>query len=125
MWNNSKDSWRELLNLSSKLCGFDRRPPRVIRALADRVEKEHAQHLRDAQRIEDRSALAAGSNSLTFGSDLPSDFARLVGAGAAHSPPTNGVNSTPNGNALEDDIWGSILNDEARSMLSTNTRYTD
>lgn len=87
------------------------------------MEKEHAQHLRDAQRIEDRSALAADPNSsvLSFSSDnSPSDFAKLVGSGAAQSPSNNGV--VPVSNGLDDDIWGSILNDEARRMLFTNIR---
>jgi SCY1-like protein 2 len=83
------------------------------------VEKEHAQHLRDAQRIEDRSTLATDPNSsiLSLSSDnSPSDFAKLVGAGAARSHSTHGVTSTSNGSSM-DDIWGSILNDEVRRML--------
>ena len=87
---------------------------RVIRALTDRVEKEHSQHLRDAQRVEDRSALA-NSSVLNLSSDN-TDFAKLVGAGTVRSPSTNSVTSTSNGNSL-DDVWGRILDDEVRSMV--------
>lgn len=71
------------------------------------MEKEHAQHLRDAQRIEDRSALATNASVASLGMDgSPSDFAKLVGGGGAQSPATNGVSIT----SSEDDLWGSILN---------------
>lgn len=83
----------------------------VIRALTDRVEKEHAQHLRDAQRIEDRSALSTNVSVATFGADGASDFAKLVGAGGAQSSPINGISTS----ASEDDIWGSILGGEVSS----------
>jgi SCY1-like protein 2 len=86
----------------------------VIRALSERVEKEHAQHLRDAQRIEDRSSLTNSNSALNLGSDNPSsDFAKLVGAGLTQSSPSaDEVASTPNESSLDDDIWGSILNDQ-------------
>src|SRR5260370_17950866 len=66
---------------TNKLLAF----PSVIRALSERVEREHAQHLRDAQRIEDRSALPIGGTGPSSVSKGPVDFETLVSGGAARS----------------------------------------
>ncbi len=79
----------------------------VIRRLGERVEKEHDQFLRDAQRIEDRSALAANSsNTQSFASTV--DFENLVGrSGVA----TNSNTVTEN-KSWGDNVWGSIFDDD-------------
>lgn len=82
--------------------------------LGDRIEKEHSQYLRDSQRVEDKSAVAAsnGIPSITSG---PVDFESLVGGGrspglsAASSPGVNGSAPAP-AKSWEDDVWGSMLN---------------
>lgn len=79
----------------------------VIRRLGERVEKEHDQFLRDAQRIEDRSALAANSsNTQSFASTV--DFENLVGrsGGVATSSDTVTENKS-----WEENVWGSIFDD--------------
>ncbi|KAF5373040.1 hypothetical protein D9758_001726 [Tetrapyrgos nigripes] len=76
----------------------------VIRQLADRVEKEHNQFLRDSQRIEDMSATAMIGSSSTQAITGSVDFENLVGRGAASSSNTQAP-------SLEDDPWGSIFND--------------
>lgn len=89
----------------------------VIRSLTDRVEKEHAQHLRDSQRLEDRSGLATNGSPAGFVDTGPTDFATLVGgrgaksssAGGVMTPIMNGTTSGTGTSSLEDDIWGSIL----------------
>ena len=81
----------------------------VIRKLGDRVEQEHKQHLRDTQRIEDRSDVSGSmpSPSMTFGGSL--DFASLV-AGA--STKTVNPDVEQSGKSWEDDVWGSLLSSE-------------
>ncbi|KAF8350876.1 other/SCY1 protein kinase [Amanita rubescens] len=79
----------------------------VIRRLGERVEKEHDQFLRDAQRIEDRSALAANSsNTQSFASTV--DFENLVGRSGGVA--TNSDTVTEN-KSWEDNVWGSIFDD--------------
>ncbi|QRV75342.1 SCY1-like protein 2 [Ceratobasidium sp. AG-Ba] len=89
----------------------------VIRALSERIEKEHAQHLRDSQRVEDRSAISPnGSANVT--SPTAVDFHSLVGGGRSPSTGPGAVTPIANGsttptpapaNGWDDDLWGSIL----------------
>ncbi|KDQ16224.1 hypothetical protein BOTBODRAFT_54054 [Botryobasidium botryosum FD-172 SS1] len=99
----------------------------VIRSLAERVEREHSQHLRDTQRVEDRSAIASGNGSAigrTAGGSV--DFASLVGN---KGMPTGGgglagsmiAGSSSGGTSWEDDVWGSILNPDS-SQAATPTQ---
>lgn len=82
----------------------------VIRKLGDRVEKEHDQYLRDAQRIEDRSATAAnGTASPAIGGTV--DFASLVGGNAATVKADTVIDSNK---SWDDDVWGSIFSNEVR-----------
>src|SRR5258708_4031916 len=103
---------------TDKLLAF----PSVIRALSERVEREHAQHLRDAQRIEDRSALPIGGTGPSSVSKGPVDFETLVSGGAARS--SNGPSkSSPQSHSFgkesgDDDIWGSILNSDVSNRPS-------
>jgi SCY1-like protein 2 len=100
-------------------------PHSVIRVLSERVEKEHAQHLRDAQRVEDRSAMANGGrqNALLSGGGV--DFESLVAASnkatmqSASSPSTSTTsNGGANSDGWEDDMWGSILGTDVRVLGS-------
>lgn len=88
----------------------------VIRVLSERVEREHGQHLRDAQRVEDRSALAVNGASAS-GTMLSSgmDFESLVGGGRVKvaSPPSQAAEST----GWEDDVWGSMLGSNVSVFL--------
>lgn len=81
----------------------------VIRKLGERVEQEHKQHLRDTQRIEDRSALSptVSTSGTTFGATL--DFASLV-AGATTKTVNPDVEQ--NGKGWDDDVWGNILSSD-------------
>lgn len=88
----------------------------MIRGLAERVEREHSQHLRDAQRIEDRSAIANPAKNVTglgspFSGNASPDFETLVGAGGSKGMGLNGAASTNHSSntSLEDDLWGNIL----------------
>ena len=78
----------------------------VIKRLGDRVQKEHDQFLRDAQRIDDRSATAANSTAgpLSYAGNV--DFESLVGG-------ANGAliksDTATSGN---DDVWSSIFNND-------------
>ncbi|KAH8117221.1 kinase-like protein [Phellopilus nigrolimitatus] len=76
----------------------------VIKKLGDRVEREHLQHLKDSQRIEDHSSAAIGSSEFSGGTTNGLDFASLV-AGAKTSTVKADVV------IVDDDVWGSILND--------------
>jgi len=92
----------------------------VIRRLGERVEKEHDQFLRDAQRIEDRSALAANSsNTQSFASTV--DFENLVGGsgGVATNPDTVTENKS-----WGDNVWGSIFDDNNPTPLASPTPPT-
>jgi len=78
----------------------------VIKRLGDRVQKEHDQFLRDAQRIDDRSATAANSTagSISYAGNV--DFESLVGG-------ANGtLNKSDTATSENDDIWGSIFNND-------------
>ena len=90
----------------------------MIKTLGERVEREHSQHLRDSQRIEDRSGgfdINATSNGAPkLGGTV--DFQTLVAgpAGAATSSgglgaSTTSVNVLAKTTSWEDDVWGSIL----------------
>ena len=79
----------------------------VIKKLGERVEREHNQHLRDSQRIEDRS-ITANSSSAGIGIGGSLDFESLVGGASGN----HGVKPEPvvgNGKTWEDDVWGSLL----------------
>lgn len=91
----------------------------VIKKLGDRVEREHLQHLKDSQRIEDRSGSGTGMSTAGNGSANGLDFASLV-AGASTSTVKPDVvieNGSTNGKSWDDDVWGSLLND-VRSFSS-------
>jgi SCY1-like protein 2 len=79
----------------------------VIKKLAERVEKEHNQFLRDSQRLEDRSGIAA--NTETGGTATSNvDFASLVGnANGATVKADTVIDSNA---SWDDDVWGSIFN---------------
>ncbi|KAF8906024.1 kinase-like protein [Gymnopilus junonius] len=80
----------------------------VIKKLAERVEKEHDQFLRDSQRLDDRSGLASNDTHGTNGAAANVDFESLVGRG---SGPTVKADSVIDNNAdWDDDVWGSIFN---------------
>ncbi|ELU40631.1 other/SCY1 protein kinase [Rhizoctonia solani AG-1 IA] len=94
-------------------------PCEVIKSLSERIEKEHAQHLRDSQRVEDRSAIALNNSANTPIASV--DFHSLVSGGRSPStapgtitPIANGSNTpTPaptTGNGWDDDMWDSMLN---------------
>ena len=93
----------------------------VIRRLGDRVEKEHHQFLRDSQRLEDRSSVTNGATGPQSHA-VAVDFESLVGGGggaATTSASTNGVvSSKPTNNAWDDDVWGSIFNDDVSLFLA-------
>ncbi|KAF8687087.1 Protein tyrosine kinase, partial [Rhizoctonia solani] len=91
----------------------------VIKSLSERIEKEHAQHLRDSQRVEDRSAIALNNSANAPIASV--DFHSLVSGGRSPStapgtitPIANGSNTpTPaptTGNGWDDDMWDSMLN---------------
>ncbi|KAJ3985207.1 other/SCY1 protein kinase [Lentinula detonsa] len=93
----------------------------VIRKLADRVEKEHHQFLRDSQRLEDRSAIAVDGATVTQSFAGSMDFESLVGGknGAVQTNDTGGsLGSTAEKTSWDDDVWGSIFNDNS-SINST------
>lgn len=78
----------------------------VIRKLSDRVEKEHEQHLRDNQRLEDRSAVPVNGGPLPTVNGI--DFESLVGSSQGTSIKADAILDDVKG--WEDDVWGSILN---------------
>lgn len=87
----------------------------MIRALAERVEREHGQHLRDSQRVEDRSALATNDGmSATISGGL--DFESLVGGGARHPKRAEVPESGSAG--WEEDVWGSMLGADVSLLLT-------
>ena len=83
----------------------------VIKRLGERVEKEHDQYLRDSQRIEDRSALAAANSTGATG--VAVDFESLVHRtngsvpGVAKSPSDGAPGESTS--SWDDDVWGSIF----------------
>lgn len=82
----------------------------VIKKLGDRVEKEHDQHLRDSQRLEDRSATAVNGAAGTKSYAGSVDFESLVGSanGAIKADTVVDANRS-----WDDDVWGSIFNSDA------------
>ncbi|KAJ8078461.1 Protein kinase domain-containing protein ppk32 [Marasmius tenuissimus] len=94
----------------------------IVRKLGDRVEKEHAQYLRDSQRLEDRSTLNTdgGVNMASFSGNV--DFESLVGkSSGGESAQQNGASSTGGETSWEDDVWGSILG-ESPSIPSSSVQ---
>ena len=79
----------------------------VIRKLGDRVEKEHDQYLRDAQRIEDRSATTVNGAAAPTTTGAV-DFESLVGGNAANTVKADSVVDTSQ-QGWDDDVWGSIF----------------
>lgn len=78
----------------------------VIKKLAERVEREHNQFLRDAQRLEDKSSIQVnGSNSTAVAG--PVDFASLVGG--VNGATVKADTALDGDTNWDDDVWGSIL----------------
>ncbi|KAK0210374.1 kinase-like domain-containing protein [Desarmillaria ectypa] len=91
----------------------------VIKRLGDRVEKEHNQFLRDSQRMEDKSSVVVNGNGTSTHSFAGAvDFESLVGGGAAASTGTNTSTKIQGNASWDDDVWGSIFNDEASGVHS-------
>ncbi|KAF8337568.1 kinase-like domain-containing protein [Cantharellus anzutake] len=93
----------------------------VIRNLSERVEHEHLQHLRDSQRIEDRSAVPVNGVTSSIAASGPVDFETLISSGAKTGASRTSQSLPPkgeNGDSWEDDVWGSMLNSDlgARSF---------
>ncbi len=90
----------------------------VIKQLGERVEREHNQFLRDAQRIEDRSAMAVNGTT-GAPSTVTVDFESLVGregvGGTINSVISQNTGSN-NSASWDDDVWGSIFKDSVRSL---------
>jgi SCY1-like protein 2 len=91
----------------------------VIKKLADRVEKEHDQFLRDSQRIEDRSGIASnGMNEAATSQGI--DFESLVGRSNApptmNGPTTISTDTTGDENSWDDDGWGSMFSGTASTF---------
>ncbi|KAF9452845.1 other/SCY1 protein kinase [Macrolepiota fuliginosa MF-IS2] len=85
----------------------------VIKKLGERVEREHDQFLRDAQRIEDRSATAVNGTAGAIPA-VAVDFESLVGRAGSGSAggSLSAQNTSSNDSASwDDDVWGSIFND--------------
>lgn len=80
----------------------------VIKKLAERVEKEHNQFLRDSQRLEDRSGLAANAEGGSTATTSNVDFASLVGN--ANGATVKADTVIDNNASWDDDVWGSIFN---------------
>lgn len=79
----------------------------VIKTLSDRVQREHHQFLRDAQRIEDKSALQPNGSPLPSTNAGPVSFESLV---ANANGATVKADTVPQGETnWDDDVWGSIL----------------
>jgi SCY1-like protein 2 len=90
----------------------------VIRRLGERVEKEHDQFLRDAQRIEDRSALAVnGSNTQSFGTV---DFENLIGSSGGI---TVKADTMTENKSWEDNVWGSIFDDNVGPIICSHFTF--
>ncbi|KDR81413.1 hypothetical protein GALMADRAFT_239295 [Galerina marginata CBS 339.88] len=86
----------------------------VIKKLAERVEKEHDQFLRDSQRVEDRSGLAANGTIATNGAAANVDFESLVGR--ANGATVKADTVFDNNASLNDDVWGSIFSNNAAPL---------
>ena len=92
-----------------------RRFMEVIHKLGDRVEKEHEQYLRDAQRIEDKSATAI-NGTMAPATTGPVDFESLVAGNSANTVKADSVVDTSQ-QGWDDDVCGSIFS-------SQEVRYT-
>ncbi|KZV84068.1 kinase-like protein [Exidia glandulosa HHB12029] len=95
---------------------------RVIRTLGERVEKEHMQFLRDSQRIEDRTAVSAANGTASQAAGAMAgtvNFQSLVSGGGANAGVGSGAMSpaatTAGPTSWDDDVWGSILNNNDNS----------
>ncbi|CCA68430.1 related to bovine rhodopsin kinase and to YGR052w [Serendipita indica DSM 11827] len=94
----------------------------VIKALGERVEKEHGQYLRDSQRNEDRSAIADPSGMSTPQMGGTIDFQSLVSGSAAAKLNGLAAASTNDGastGSWEDAVWGSMLSGAESPRAST------
>ncbi|KZT43957.1 kinase-like protein [Sistotremastrum suecicum HHB10207 ss-3] len=88
----------------------------VIRKLGARVEREHAQHLRDSQRIEDRSTSNVNSTPLPFSANNRAlDFESLVGTKGGIATPPTAPDAVPSNSSWEDDVWGSMLGESVET----------
>ncbi|KAH9483858.1 Protein kinase domain-containing protein ppk32 [Psilocybe cubensis] len=92
----------------------------VIKKLAERVEKEHDQFLRDSQRLEDRSGIATDGNQVANGITQNVDFESLVG-GKANGQTIKADTAVDNNASWDDDVWGSIFNNNLSATSSTTT----
>lgn len=80
----------------------------VIKKLAERVEKEHNQFLRDSQRLEDRSGISANTEAGGTATTSNVDFASLVGSADGATVKADTV--IDSNASWDDDVWGSIFN---------------
>jgi SCY1-like protein 2 len=80
----------------------------VVKKLGERVEREHNQFLRDAQRLEDRSATAV-DGSTGAAPPVVVDFESLVGRPGSSTSVK--AQNTGNNASWDDDVWNSIFND--------------
>ena len=93
----------------------------VIKKLGDRVEQEHNQFLRDSQRLEDRSGVASDDMAQGSGNTRSVDFESLVGQ--ASNPITVKADTVLENNTnWDDDVWGSILNNNMASVLTVTLK---
>jgi len=92
----------------------------VIKKLAERVEKEHNQFLRDSQRLDDRSGIAPdGTPAQNTTSTV--DFESLVGRSNGATVKADTVIDNNNA-AWDDDVWGSIFsNNSVRTSINGRT----
>lgn len=88
----------------------------VIKKLAERVEKEHDQFLRDSQRLDDRSGLAPDGPNGADGSAANVDFESLVGRSSGATVKADTV--IDNNTGWDDDVWGSIFSSNAVRLMT-------
>ncbi|KAF8228958.1 kinase-like protein [Tricholoma matsutake] len=96
----------------------------VIQKLSQRVEKEHAQFLRDSQRLEDRSttSVSGSSGSQPYGGSV--DFENLVGR--ANGASIKADTMIDGNKSWDNDIWGSIFNgDESPAIRVSSSLQPD
>ncbi|KAF6764989.1 other/SCY1 protein kinase [Ephemerocybe angulata] len=86
----------------------------VIKKLAERVEREHNQFLRDSQRIEDMSATRQQGNGSAPPAPVAADFETLVNQSNASTgsstsaPVVTATNTGGSSMSWDDDVWGSL-----------------
>jgi len=86
----------------------------VIRKLGDRVEKEHDQHLRDSQRIDDQSYVSVNGTRSAPSTNGAMDFESLVSQGGAGTVKADTIiDSSQNW----DDVWGTIFTSGAQTPV--------